>query len=148
MKYTTEIQIDLPVEEVTALFDNPDNLKYWQPGLQSFEPISGTPGQPGAKSRLKFKMRRRVIEMIETVTVRNLPVEFSGTYEAKGVLNMVTNRFVPIAENKTRYITEQEFQFSGIMKIIGVLMPGAFRKQSQQYMQYFKEFAEQVGGIA
>jgi hypothetical protein len=34
------------------------------------------------------------------------------------------------------------------MKIIGVLMPGAFRKQSQQYMQYFKEFAEQVGGIA
>jgi carbon monoxide dehydrogenase subunit G len=146
MNYTTEIQIDLPVEKVIELFDNPDNLKYWQPGLQSFEPISGTPGQPGAKARLKFKMGKREIEMIETVTVRNLPTEFSGTYEAKGVFNQVRNRFIPLAANKTRYVTEQEFQFTGMMKIIGLLMPGAFKKQSRQYMQYFKDFAEQAAG--
>jgi hypothetical protein len=29
------------------------------------------------------------------------------------------------------------------MKLVGLLMPGAFRKQSQQHMQDFKAFAEQ-----
>lgn len=143
MKYTTEIEINLPVDKVVELFDNPDNLKKWMKGLQSFEHISGTPGQEGAKSKLFFKMGKRDIEMIETIIKRNLPEEFSGTYEAKGVFNIVKNSFIPIDDNNTRYVTEQEFQFTGFMKLMGALMPGAFKKQTHQYMQDFKEFAEQ-----
>ena len=142
MKYTTEIEINLPIEKVIELFDNPSNLKKWMEGLQSFEPISGTPGQAGTKSRLKFKMGKREIEMIETITVRNLPEEFSGTYEAKGVFNSVSNRFVALPENRTKYVSEQEFQFKGFMKIIGMLMSGAFKKQSFKYLNDFKTFAE------
>jgi len=112
-------------------------------GLQSFEHLSGTPGQPGAKSKLKFKMGKREIEMIETITVRNLPEEFSGTYEAKGVFNIVKNKFIPVGENKTKHIAESEFQFRGMMKIMGILMPGAFKKQSMKYLNDFKIFAEQ-----
>ena len=29
------------------------------------------------------------------------------------------------------------------MRLVGLLMPGAFRKQSRQHMQDFKAFAEQ-----
>jgi carbon monoxide dehydrogenase subunit G len=142
MKYNMEIEIDLPVNKVIELFDNPENLKHWQPGLQSFEHISGTPGQPGAKSRLKYKMGKREVELIETITIRNLPEEFSGTYEAKGVLNIIKNKFVSLPGGKTRYITEQEFNFEGIMKLVGFVMPGAFRKESFKYLKQFKEFAE------
>lgn len=142
MKYTTEIEINLPIEKVIALFDNPDNLKKSMKGLESFEHIRGTPGEPGAKSKLKFKMGKREIEMIETITVRNLPHEFSGTYEAKGVFNIVRNKFIALGNNKTKYITEQEFEFSGFMKLISWLMPGAFKKQSLKYQQDFKAFAE------
>lgn len=142
MKYTTEIEIDKPIDEVVALFDNADNLGKWMEGLQSFEHLSGEPGQVGAKSKLVFKMGKREIEMIETITVRNLPDEFSGTYEAKGVFNIVKNKFVPLSENRTKYISEQEFQFKGFMKIIGFLMPSAFKKQSVKYLKDFKEFAE------
>lgn len=142
MKYTTEIEIDLPVAKVVELFDNPENMKHWMEGLVSFEHLSGTPGQPGARSRLRFKMGRREIEMVETISVRNLPQEFSGTYEAQGVFNKVTNRFLPIGDNKTRYITDQEFDFTGFMKLMGWLMPGAFKKQSLKYQQDFKRFAE------
>ena len=145
MKYTVETEINLPVARVVELFDNPDNLKHWQPGLISFEHLSGTPGQAGAKSKLKYKMGKREIEMIETITVRNLPDEFSGTYEAKGVFNIVKNYFKPISENKTKYINENEFQFKGYMKILGFLMPGAFRKESEKYLVQFKEFAEKQG---
>lgn len=142
MKFTTEIEVNKPIDEVIELFDNPDNLGKWMEGLQSFEHISGTPGQVGAKSRLVFKMGKREIEMIETVTVRNLPDEFSGTYEAKGVFNIVRNKFEKLSENRTRYITENEFQFKGFMKIIGFLMPAAFKKQSMKFLQDFKTFAE------
>lgn len=142
MKYTTEIEINKPVDKVIELFDNADNMGKWMEGLQSFEHLSGTPGQPGAKSRLKFKMGKREIEMIETVTVRNLPQEFSGTYEAKGVFNIVKNKFSALPDNRTKYVSEQEFQFKGFMKMIAFLMPGAFKKQSMKYLTAFKNFAE------
>lgn len=144
MKYTSEIEINQPVARVVELFDNADNMSKWMEGLQSFEPISGTHGQVGAKAKLKFKMGKREIEMIETITVRNLPDEFSGTYEAKGVFNVVKNRFVSLPGNRTKYISEQEFEFKGFMKIIGFLMPGAFKKQSMKYLADFKKFAEQA----
>ena len=142
MKYTTEIDINKPIEKVIELFDNPDNMDQWMEGLLSFEPLSGTPGQPGAKSKLIFKMGKREIEMTETILTRNLPDEFTGTYEAKGVFNIVKNKFVQLTDKKTRYITEQEFQFKGFMKIIAFLMPGAFKKQSMKYLTDFKKFAE------
>ena len=142
MKYTAEIEINKPIDTVIELFDNPDNMGKWMEGLQSFEHLSGTPGEPGAKSRLKFKMGKREIEMIETVTVRNLPDEFSGTYEAAGVFNIVKNKFEKISENKTKYFTENEFQFKGFMKIMAWIMPGAFKKQSMKYLKNFKQFAE------
>lgn len=142
MKYTAEIEINKPIGEVIALFDNPDNLFKWMEGLQSFEHISGTAGQPGATSKLIYKMGKRDVEMIETIITRNLPDEFTGSYEAKGVFNIVKNKFQKNGENKTVYITEQEFQFKGLMKCIAVLMPGAFKKQSMKYLTAFKKFAE------
>jgi len=135
----------LPVTRVVELFDSVDNLKEWQPGFVSFEPVSGTPGQPGAKARLQYKMGKREIEMIETITVKNLPHEFSGTYEAKGVWNETKNFFIPLDENRTLYKSENEFRLSGFMMIIGFLMPGAFKKQSMQYLELFKAFAEKAG---
>ncbi len=142
MKYTSEVTINLPREKVIELFDSVENLKKWQPGLESFEAISGTPGQPGAKSRLVYDMNGRKIEMVETVTSRNLPDEFSGTYEADGVFNRIANRFYDV-NGKTRWVTENEFTFTTLMmKLMGLLMPFMFRRQTQKDMNRFKDFAE------
>jgi len=143
MKYTVEVEINQPIDKVIELFDNPDNLKKWMDDLQSFEYISGKPGAPGAKSKLKFKMGKREIEMIETIVAYNLPNEFSAIYEAKGVYNTVAQRFVKITDNRTRLYTETEFEFKNLMmKFMGFLMPGAFKKQTLKYQTDFKEFAE------
>lgn len=144
MKYACEIEINRPVQTVVELFDNPDNMGKWMEGLQSFEHLSGEPGKVGSKSRLRFKMGRREMEMIETITVRNLPDEFAGTYEANGAFNIVKNKFLPLPGERTLYINEQEFQFKGFMKIIGFLMPGMFKKQSMKYLVAFKNFAEKT----
>lgn len=147
MKYTNEIEINKSVEDVIRLFDNADNLSKWMEGLQSFTHISGTPGQPGAKSKLVFKVGKREMTLIETVTVRNLPKEFTGTYEApdgKGALNIVKNEFVKLSPTKTKYISESEFQFKGFMVIVAAIMKGAFKKQSLKHVNNFKNFAESV----
>jgi len=142
MKYTKEVKINLSRKKVISLFDNPDNLVKWQKGLVSFETFSGKPGQPGAKSKLKYKMGKREIEMVETIVKRNLPDEFSGTYEAKNVWNLVENYFEEVDKNTTNWRLETEFLCKGYMRVMVFLMPGMFKKQTLQTMLDFKAFAE------
>lgn len=142
MKFNVETEINQPLEKVVELFDNPDNMKQWMQGLESFKHLEGIPGQPGAKSRLTFKIGKREMVMTETILIRNLPDEFSGSYDTNGVHSIVKNRFKKISDNKTLYITENEFQLRGFVKIISLLMPGIFKKQSLKYLHDFKKFAE------
>jgi hypothetical protein len=142
MKYTLEISIDLPRDKVIALFDNSDNMKFWQKGFISFEPISGEPGTEGAKSKLTYQLGKRKVEMIETITKRHLPEEFHGTYDAGMVLNLQWNYFKSNG-NKTIWISKSEFKFSGFMKIMGIFMSvDSFERQSYEYLHDFKAFAE------
>ena len=97
---------------------------------------------PGAKTNLVYDMGKRRTEMIETITVRNLPDEFSATYDAKGVHNIVRNFFYDEGES-TRWLLDSDFQFHGYMRIMSIFMPGSmFRKQTRQSMEAFKKFAE------
>ena len=143
MQYITEIEIALPREQVIELFDDVDNLYKWQRGLKSFKHLSGEAGQPGAKSELVFQMGKRTVEMIETIIVRDLPDTFSATFDAKGVHNVVENSFEDVDGERTRWVSRNEFQFKGFMKVIGFLMKGAFPKESLKHMQNFKAFAEE-----
>ena len=142
MEYTLELEIDLPRDRVIELFDSTENLKEWQKGLVSFEHMSGEPGQEGAKSKILYKMGKREVEMIETITHRNLPDEFFGTYETKGVWNRIENRFMEAGPNKTKWVFTSEFQCSGFLKIMAFFMPGMFKKQSKEFMEDFKTYAE------
>lgn len=142
MQYKTEVIINLPRDRVIELFDSFENLKEWQEGLISHDHISGEPGMPGAKTNLVYDMGKRRTEMIETITVRNLPDEFSATYDAKGVHNIVRNFFYDEGES-TRWLLDSDFQFHGYMRIMSIFMPGSmFRKQTRQSMEAFKKFAE------
>jgi hypothetical protein len=142
MKYTTEVLIDLPRDEFIKKLDNPDNMKHWMQGLVSHEQLSGEPGQEGAQMNMKFKMGKREMEMIETIIKRNMPEEMHMVYDTKGVHNIQKNYFKE-ENGKTRWISESEFQFEGFgMKLMGFLMPGAFKKQSKKYADDFKNFAE------
>lgn len=145
MKYQVHIEIDLPLDRVVELFDNPANMKHWMPKLQSIEPISGSPGQVGATSRMKFLNGKREMEMTETITAKNLPHEFSGTYEFQGGRYSVKNMFEALDGGRTRYISDQDFQLAGLMKFLGWVLPGLFKKESMKHMTLFKKFAESQG---
>jgi len=143
MTYTTEIIIDLPREDVIKKLDNPENMKHWQEGLISIEHLEGIPGRLGAKMKLKYKLGKRDMELIETITKNNFPDEFHANYDSKNVRNIQKNRFIKLANGHTKWVSETEFQLSGfMMKFMAFIMPGAFKKQSLKFMQNFKAFAE------
>jgi hypothetical protein len=142
MKYTSEIKIEKPRTEVIEKFSDPDNMKHWQRGFISMEPISGNLGEEGSKNKLKYKMGKREIEMEEGIIKNDLPEQFHVNYTAKGVYNIQENFFEETPGDKTLWISHNEFRFSGFMKLMGLFMPGAFRKQSYQYMKDFKAFVE------
>ncbi len=142
MEYTVEIEIKLPRNEVVAKFDNENNMKHWQKGFVSMEHLIGEKGKTGATSKLTYKMGKREIEMIETITLLDPPEAFHLTFDAKNVYNIQENYFEELPNGNTNWISKNEFRFSGFMKFMAFFMPGAFKKQSCAYMQDFKDFAE------
>jgi hypothetical protein len=144
MKFHIEIIVDISLDKLIELFENPDNLKKWQPNVISFEHLSGTIGQKGAVSRIHYNMLVKKIVMKETILKRNLPEEFVLLYESDGVSNTVTNNFKQLADGKTRWIMQNNFKFAGIMKYAAMALKGVFRKQTEQTMERFKKFAETI----
>lgn len=143
MKYSQEIIIEKPRKEVVQKFSDPDNLKHWQRGFIFMKPINGQLGEDGSQNLLKFEMSKQEIEMTETILKNNLPNSYEANYVAKGVYNHQLHNFTELDDNTTKWNAENEFQFSGFMKVIGFTMPGAFKKQSRQFMEDFKEFVEE-----
>lgn len=149
MKYTSEITINLPREEVIRKLDNPENMKHWQKGLINYSLLTGNPGEDGSKMLLEYQMGKRNMVLTETILKNKFPTEFHAIYDAKGVHNIQKNYFHEIDANTTKWVSETEFQFGGfMMKVMGTLMPGAFKKQSKQYLTDFKNFAEKGTSVA
>lgn len=143
MKFSKQIIIDLPREEVFKKMEDPASFKYWQKGFISYRHLSGKPGEEGARAKLKYKIGKREISMIETIVKRMVPRKLHLSYEAKGVYNLQKNYFQEEEKTKTLWIADYEFKFSGFMRLMGFFMPGAFKKQSFTYMKDFKTFAEE-----
>lgn len=149
MKYITEIEINLPRDEMLALLDDPRNMEHWQRGLQSYRQLAGEPGKEGARMELEYQIGKRHLLLVETIIKRNLPDEYHLTYDAKGVHNIQKNYFEALGETRCKWISETEFQFSSFpMKLMGLLMPGTFRKQSMAYLRDFKNFAETGASVS
>lgn len=145
MKFKLELPINKPRTEVWKAFDNFENMKKWQPSLVSFEPLSGTPGQPGAVSKLTYSESGREFALIEKITRRDEPNRFDGIYENNFADNIVRNTFVEQDKDQTLWIVETEFSFKTLfMKIMGTLMKKNFVTRTKKDMERFKELAESM----
>ncbi len=144
MKYTSEITIDLPRDRMLEIMDNPDNMQKWQEGLLRWEHMTdGDFRAPGAKMKMVFQQGKREMEIVETIVSHSFPEEFKCIYETKGVKNWANNVFHEAGPDKSRWVAEHEFQFSGFMKVMSFFMPTSmFKKQTLKTMNAFKDFAE------
>jgi hypothetical protein len=154
MKYTNSIEIALPREKVAQLLADPAHMPKWLRGMVLHEPVNGIHGQLSTKSRVVMQSGKREIECIETITRREpadlheipkeIVVHFDREIVGAGMWSAVRDRLTETNAETTLWESESEYRFSSLlMRLVGLVMPGAFRKQSQQHMQDFKAFAEQ-----
>ncbi len=155
MKYTVSIEIARPPEEVAQLLADPAHIPKWLRGVVLHEPLDGgVHGQVGTRSRVVMQMGEQKFEGIETITrrepadLRGIPkgsvVYFEREIVGEGMWSAVRDRLTEASPGTTLWESENEYRFSGLlMRLVGLLMPGTFRKQSHQHMQDFKAFAEQ-----
>ena len=143
MIYDTEIIVDLPIHEFVEKMDNVENRTYWQSGLISTEHISGVPGELGSKMKMNFKFGKRKMTILETITKRHLPNQLHATYVTKGMNNIQENYFTRTSNGFTKWLSKNEFSpLNFKMRLMTMLMPRVFKKQTLKYMQDFKTFAE------
>lgn len=154
MKYTNSIEIALPREKVVQLVADPAHMPKWLRGLVLHEPVNGVHGQLGTTSRVVFQMGKHRMEATETIThlepadLHAIPssvvVHYDREIVSEGMWQVQRDRIIDAGPDTTLWQSESEFRFDGLlMRLMGRLMPGTFRKQSRQHMQDFKAFAEQ-----
>jgi len=149
MKFSLELPINRSRAQVWNAFDNPENMRKWQPSLISFERVGGTPGQPGAVSKLIFKEKEREFTLLERVTYREEPHRLDGVYENNFADNSVRNTFIEQGNEKTLWRVETEFRFKTlIMRILGPIMKKNFVARTRKDLQRFKEMVEDREGGA
>ncbi|MBP2478263.1 hypothetical protein JOF53_007135 [Crossiella equi] len=153
MRYTVSIEIALPRERVAQLLADPAHLPKWLRGLVRHEPLSGAHGQLGTRSRVVFRQGQHEFECTETITRRE-PVDLHGIPAGSvvrfdrevvggGMWSAVRDELTEAGPEATLWTSASEYRFSGLlMRLVGLLMPGGFRKRSRQHMLDFKAFAE------
>jgi len=149
MKFTCTVEIAESIDKVVALWSDEKNLKHWQDGYLGMEHLSGELNKAGSTYKLKYAMRGKPFDLLETVLVYNLPKEYTATYEHIHINNTMRNSFKDLGNDKTLYVSEVEYtEFKSFMlKVMKTLMPGMFKKQVQKWMNQFKDFVEKGNSI-
>lgn len=142
MKLKFETVIDASLDTVWAAFDNSDNMIRWQQNLESFNHISGEPGQAGAVSELVYDEKGKKVVLKETVMERRGPDLLAGIYESPMGKTLIVNHFEAVDENSTRWTSWCNFRFQGIMKITSFFVSGIIRKRTEADMERFKLMVE------
>lgn len=142
MKYTESIRIEAPRDEIVPLFFDTAHMARWQQGLLRAEPLEGTPGEPGARTRLVFRMGRRDMDMIETLAARDGNARLDLDYAAPGMTNRNASLFHDEDGGTLWEMTCEFIPETLMLKLMTRLAPGMFRRQTVKNMRAFKEFAE------
>ncbi|WP_452599219.1 SRPBCC family protein [Pontimicrobium sp. MEBiC01747] len=143
MKYTSEIIVKVSLDDFIKKLDNHDNMKHWQRGLTSYEHLSGNPGKTGAKMQLNYTFGKRKMSLTETIVDIKLPHKMYLNYDAPGMHNIQKNSFSETADGHTKWVSKSEFIATNFkMRMLTLLMPSIFKKQSMKYLTDFKNFAE------
>ena len=141
-EYQAEVEINKPVSEVFAWFNDHESLSEWIPEVKSFEPINETPNKVGSEYKMLIDSEGQVMEMHETLT----------GYKENEMIEMV---FVAGWMTKNNHFTFQQSELGTILKakysvegnnILAKSMFAFFTKMFKQIdetnLNRFKDFVE------
>ena len=148
MKYTCTTEVPLNRKDCIKLWLDESQYDKWQEGFQYKKWTKGSPNQKNSTSNILIIQGNRKIELEEFITESNLPSYLEGRYTHIHMTNTQKVSFEIISPEKTLVRTEVEYtEFkSFIAKVMAILFPRLFKKQSQKWLDQFKLLAEQING--
>lgn len=136
------VEIDRPLKEVYAAFNNPANLPRWISGLERTETISGTPGEVGARTRQIYLERGRTVELIETITAHEPMRRFSGELEGQGMNCAMQVEFVDRGDSTLVIARTDMRSRSFLLSLMLPFIKGSIRKRQGGDLERFKRLLE------
>jgi uncharacterized protein YndB with AHSA1/START domain len=136
------ITINASPQKVWEHLMNPDNLKHWLTGFVSARHLSGTIGEAGSISQLKFTERGKEMEVTETVLFSNPNQRYNFRMESASFSTENDIRLISFG-NRTELIQTVQFQPNGfLMKLLAPFIKGEMKKRMLNELLKLKNFIE------
>jgi len=144
MKFSCSIEINKSLDLVVKSFRADEHYPACFKDYISKQLISGEPQQNGTKTALMYQFGKNQMKLTETILENNLPHHFLAEYDCQPMCNTMESQFEALSQNQTKLIIDVHYtRFTGFMpnmlKLFGARM---FKKQSQNFLDLFKEFVE------
>jgi predicted small secreted protein len=141
--YTTQVEVNKPLEEVFALFNDSSKINNWIPELKSIEPIDVKPEKTGSTYKMVVENKNG-----EEITLR------------EKVMAYVPNEKVTLFFNAETMLKTDDYTFSfnngittitnnsvcrGNTYLVSCVFPyfkSVFKEQDQGYLNNFKSYIE------
>lgn len=141
-KYTAEVEVNKPVKEVFALFENKETLQKWMPEIKSIEPINETPQKLGSTYKIIVENQGQQLEMQEKIRAYVPNEKLTFQFNSPDMVKIDDYNFIANG-NTTKVVQHSSVRANSFM--LACTFPwfkGNFKKMSQDYMNRFKEMAE------
>lgn len=140
--YTTQVEINKPVEEVFSIFNDTSNLKEWIPELKSIDTLELKSGKIGSTYKMVVENNGEEVVLEEKILAFVPNEKVTLFYDAGDMLKTDDYNFEAI-NGKTK-ITNNSSCKSG-KYLLSCLFPyfkSTFKKQDQGYLNNLKAFIE------
>jgi carbon monoxide dehydrogenase subunit G len=137
VRFTKEVVLERPIEQVRVLTSDPAHLHSWQPDLVSITQHSDTPGVAGSTATLKY----RKFTLEETVLSATAD-ERVARYETRGLVHTIANRYTALDDGRTLLVCDNEFALSGLLRLGRRVLEKSLREQVERNVENFKAFID------
>jgi uncharacterized membrane protein len=140
--YTTQVSVNIPVEEVFKTFNNSENIKNWIPEIISFDVVKENIGKTGSIYKIVVENQGQKIAMTEKVMAFVPNEKVTLFFDAENMLKTDDYLFTEKDGITTITLNTSCQSESYVMACMFPYFKGTFQEQDQTYLNNFKKYIE------
>lgn len=141
-KYITEVEVNKPLAETFALFNNVSKIKQWFPEYKSIEAVDKKPEITGSIYNIIVENNGQKVVIKEKILAYIENEKVTLSLDREGVVEIDDYTF---KSDGSKTIITLNSSYQAKSYILGCVLPyfkGAFKQIDQKYLNNFKMFSE------
>lgn len=144
VNYQSEVEVNKPVKEAWAVFNDASRMQDWIPAYRGIEHIEGNEGEVGSKYLVKMEEAGEIFEMVETLTAMDPMERFAMEIESDMMTQDLDVKFKAKDENTTIIKVTGEITGKGIInKSVFAMMKNRFQESNDEFYGNLKRVIEE-----